>query len=61
MDRERIAGALGAAIAALVFVFAVAQSLKQDTAKQVLKVEIPKVEMPRAPIVRGPVVRDITP
>jgi hypothetical protein len=44
-----MAGALGAAIAALVFVFAVAQSLKQDTAKQVVRVEVPKLETPRAP------------
>jgi hypothetical protein len=61
MDRERLAGALAAAMGALVFVFAVAQSLKQDFAKQVVKVEVPKVETPKASVLRGPVVRDITP
>jgi hypothetical protein len=60
MDRERIAGALGAAIGALVFVFAVAQSLKQDAAR-VAKVEPPKVEATKASLVKGPVARDVTP
>jgi hypothetical protein len=61
MDRERIAGALGAAIGALVFVFAGAHSLKQDTKRQTVRNETPNVETPKAPVVRGPVVRDITP
>jgi hypothetical protein len=56
MDRERIAGALGVAVGALVFVIAVAQSLKTDMPKQEVKVQTPK-----APVARGPVVRDITP
>jgi hypothetical protein len=56
MDRERIAGALAAAIGALVFITALAQSLKTDTPKQEVKVQTPK-----APVARGPVVRDITP
>jgi hypothetical protein len=56
MDGDRIAGALGAAVGALVFVTAAAQSLKTDIPKQVVKVETPKTL-----VVRGPVVKDITP
>jgi hypothetical protein len=58
MNSQKIAGALGAIVAAVVLAFAFYSTSGSGAAKPAL----PKVELPKGPVtppVRGPVIREI--